>query len=87
MPQKSKCSPEEKARAVEVCLKGSVSRNPTLFKYKIGETTLRRQGSHFRASGIEGLTPEPTFDTTLSNKKWRLLMPARQVQSPCLNWS
>lgn len=59
MPQKSKCSPEEKVKAVEHYLTGIKSHGQILQAYRIDDATLRNWVCLYKSSGIEGLIPQP----------------------------
>lgn len=57
MPQKSKCSPEEKIKIVEDCLNQKISRNAATKKYGIGWDTLSSWIRLYESRGAEGLIP------------------------------
>lgn len=58
MPQNSKCSPEEKAKAVEDYLNGKKTSKQILQECGIDAVTLRQWVCLYKASGIDGLTPK-----------------------------
>lgn len=58
MPQKSKCSPEEKVKAVEDYLTGTMSRGQILQIYRINKETLKNWVCLYKSSGKDDLIPQ-----------------------------